>query len=485
MTFKEQKPMTDLVSYYVQTNSSPGPASLFRRRPGQVDERFVSGEKETWRCHSGLKKYEAGRADDDFYAIHPDEAERVIAWYREIRRVGIDKVSRPPLLGEWSVGCAWLVSLKEGPLPEQTVETILSRLGMARRTHGADLGERTVGLRVLRSDMKCRWNFELHRSSSNSWFLSLLFLRLMPDERVIQGLRDEVYPLVEELGLDIVKEQVAIQDSWSNVIDIVKAGPHAGRVRRPTRGDEDEDQDRVLAVWFRGRMTERNLRTLHKRWNLTDEWGADLDEYWKLERGIGYLPNDTRFRAQLRLRRTSDDEDLWRFEIGIEGLRPPEETIDGWREDIVAAATAVDLVYERDWLAPRPMPHDQTPLLPPPVRTSAQVFVRYRAYLDGRFTASTLDGFRDKLGIDKRGRIDDDSKQVFGDRCLRDEKNRLVRLMLGRTFDGDWFLSLSYQDTPPDQATVDQLARDIHAAATQAGLTVSGEWHQPAPEDTA
>jgi hypothetical protein len=48
--------------------------------------------------------------------------------------------------------------------------------------------------------------------------------------------------------------------------------------------------------------------------------------------------------------------------------------------------------------------------------------------------------------------------------------------MLARTFDGDWYLSLSYQDDPPDG--IDELTQQIRAAAERAGLTVSGEWHQ-------
>jgi hypothetical protein len=451
--------MSDLVSYYVKTTGSPGPAALYRRRHfpergGRDDEYYVARE-DTWREGDGVRKYEAGRSDWDFYGVHPDEAEQVRAWFRRIAEVGLDGAGRPPLLGEWSVGYAWLVELR-GPLDDETVTTVLDRLGMTRR---AELGplERDLGLRVLHSDMECRWNFDLYRASENSWFLRLLYLRLTPDERVIEDLRAQVYAL----GLDIVNERVALQDSW----------PLSDRAR----GELRPRADWVLAMWFLGRLTEAALRTLHKRLNLASESGGDLEDDWIDEWGAGYLPNDSTFRAQLRLRRTAEDEHRWRFEIGVEGTRPPAAAVDQWRADIMAAATEAGLTYERDWLAPRPAPRDR-PVPAPPRRTSAQVRILHRWYLDGRFTDESLREFQRGTGITERGGVDDDTEQFFGDRTLRDEENRLVRLMLARTFDGDWYLSLSYQDDPPDR--VDQLTREIRTAAERAGLTVSSEWHQ-------
>jgi hypothetical protein len=131
--------------------------------------------------------------------------------------------------------------------------------------------------------------------------------------------------------------------------------------------------------------------------------------------------------------------------------------------------TDVGLQYERDWLAPRPVPRRSAA----PVR----VHVLYRVDLGGRFTAKTLAEFRDALAIEQRGRLEDDAEQFFGERYLRNEDNRLIRLLLARTFDGDWYMSCSYQGTPPDPATIDQVARDIRAAAARAGLRVRHEQH--------
>jgi hypothetical protein len=308
--------------------------------------------------------------------------------------------------------------------------------------------------------MECRWNFELYRSSSTRWFLRLLYLRLTPDDRVIERLREQVYGL----GLTIVNEQVSSQDSW----------PLSDRAR----GELRPRADWVLAMWFRGSLTESALRTLHTRLGMTAESGGDLDDDAIDEWGAGYLPNDGTFRARLRLRRTFDDETSWRFEVGIEGARPPDDAVEQWRADIMAAATDAELTYERDWLLPRPAPKDRPAPPPPPRRTSAQVRVLHRWYLDGRFTDETLREFQRATGIAERGRVDDDTEQFYGDRTLRDEENRLVRLMLARSFDGDWYLSLSYQDDPPGPAEVDRLAQEIRGAAQQAGLTVASEWHQ-------
>ena len=455
--------MADLVSYYVETTQAHGPATLFRRRPdaggGRVDEHLVPTDG-TWREHDGLRRYEDGQWDWDFYGIQPDEAEHVTTWLRRAAEVGRDDAGPPPVLGEWSVGRAWLVRLA-GPLTEETTATILGRLGMTRRAFPSDWRERDLGLRVLRADGECRWNFELYRASDKRWFLQLVFLRRTPDERVLQELRDQVYPLLRELGVAVVEELTGTQNSF----------PQSERARR----QRPDDEDRLLAVWFRGRMTEAGLRTLHARLGLAAESGGDLDDP-VLEWGATNLPNDTRFRAQLRLRREFADEDRWRFEIGLEGARPPEETIARWRDEIMAAAREVALAYESDWLAPRPT--HATPA-PAPAHASTPVSVLYRAYLDGRFTAGTLDEFRDALGIGRRGRIDDDTEQFFGERVLRDEPGGLVRLMLARTFDGNWYLSLSYQGEPPGNATVERLAMDIHAAAGRAGLAVRLEQHNP------
>lgn len=466
--------MADVVSYYVGTSPTHGPASVHRRRPdaehgARVDETFAPRE-DSWFSSDAVRKYEAGRADWDYYGVHPDEGEQMVAWLRRVVEAGRDDAGTPPVPGEWGVGYAWLVQLK-GPLSEETVTTVLDRLGMTRRAYVADWRERDLGLRVLRSDMAARWNFELYRASDERWFLRLVYLRRTPDERVIQELREQVYAVVAELGLEIVDEQVGSQESY----------PYSERAR----GERRTDADLVLAMWFLGRMTEEMLRTLHKRLGIEAEWGADLDDETVLEWGAGYLPNDGRFRAQLRLRRAFADENEWRFEVGIEGQRPPEATIDRWRAEIMAAATEVGLAYERDWLAPRPMPKDQTQPIEPPARTSAAVQVLYRAYLAGGFTAETLDEFREALGIGKHGRIDDDAEQFYGERTLRDGENQLVRLMLGRTFDGDWYLSLSYQGDPPVRPIVDQLARNIHAAAAGVGVTVSQEWHNPPGGDNS
>ncbi|ALG09274.1 hypothetical protein [Kibdelosporangium phytohabitans] len=459
--------MSDLVAYYVETSPWPEPA-LYRRRPdaqggGRVDESFVPRDG-TWRRSSGLRKHESGQADWDLYGIDPAEAEQVMAYKRRLAAGDGDDAGRSPVLGEWGVGDAWIVKLT-GTLSEAVVDEIVDRLGMTRRAPLSP-GERDLALRVLRSDSEARWNFELYRTDDDeTLYLRLRYLRLVPGERVIQALRDQVFPLAGELGLEIVDEQVMRQPSY----------PYSARARAELL----PDKDLLLVLWFRGAMTEGMLQTLQQQLGLRPEWSSDVDESTELEWGAGYLPNDGRYRAQLRLRRTFNDDDLWRFEIGYEGKRPPEETIDQWRDEITAAATGAGLRFERDWLRPRPAPESRTPLLPAPTRTAGQVHVLYRAYLSGGFTAESLDSFRDALGIEKRGRIGDDSEQYFGERVLREGDNRLVRLMLARSSANSWYVSLSYQDTPPDPATVDQIAREVHAAATAAGLTIGYEQRFP------
>lgn len=223
--------MNDLVAYYVETSDIPGPACVFRRRPvpepgmARADECFVPSEG-TWRGSTRLREYE-NPGDDvldrDFYGVLPDEAKSVMAWLREAAEVGRDHAGQPPVIGEWTVGQAWWVSLR-GPLTEETVETVADRLGMARRALVRPL-ERDLGLRVLRNDTEGRWNFELSRHAGDGWSLRLEYLRLKPGRSVIDGLRGQVYPLVEELGLVIAEERVYLVDSFPHTVRAAKDTP--------------------------------------------------------------------------------------------------------------------------------------------------------------------------------------------------------------------------------------------------------------------
>jgi hypothetical protein len=428
--------MNELVTYYVKSDWSPGPAGLCRRRPdvadgARVDERFDPRDG-TWSRTNELRKYESPRHDDDwdFYGVHPDESEQVVAWLRRVAEVGRDEAGRPPVLGEWSLGSAWWVELR-GPLSEETFGTVLARLAMTPRAPGISSWS-DLALRVLRSDTECRWNFTFGSTSDNEWYLHLEYLRVTPDERVIQGLRDDVYPVVDELGLDVVEESLGSVES-------LPLSERAAKQPRP-------DKDWLLAVWFRGQLTDDARQALTQRLRLT---------------------YDSTFSEQLRLHRSCPDEDRWRFEIGFEGRFPRAEVIDRWRADIVAMATGVGLEYEHAWLKPM-----------------RRMFELYRAYLAPRLTFETRRQLCETLGIKRFGRAANDEETDFGTRVLRAETNRTVLLSLKRTLDHDWYLSLAYQDTPPDQATLDKIGRDIRTAAAQTGLTVKQE-PPPAPPDLA
>jgi hypothetical protein len=221
----------NLVTYYVETSDISGPAALFRRRrspePGvaRADECFVPSDG-TWRSSTRLRKYESpgdDLPDWDFYGVLPDETGTVMAWLREAAEVGRDKAGRPPVIGEWTVGRAWWVFV-QGQLTEETAETVASRLGMARRAPVGPL-ERDLGLRVLRSDMEGRWNFELSSHGDASWVLHLEYLRLEPGKPVIDGLRGQVYPLVEQLGMEIAEERVHLTASFPHTVRAAKDKP--------------------------------------------------------------------------------------------------------------------------------------------------------------------------------------------------------------------------------------------------------------------
>jgi hypothetical protein len=200
--------MNDLITYFVETGRMGGPG-LCRRRPfpehdgTRDDEVFSVGG--VWRATTRVRDYESGREywDSEFYGVQPDEAERIMARSQE-----------PPLLCEWSIGDTWQVKFK-GELSDQAVDTILDRLDMTRRAVSVSHWlETDFGLRVLRSDLECRWYVDLRRTRwHRPWLLRLRYLRMAPDENVVRELRDQAYPLIEELGLEIDAEKVDLKKS--------------------------------------------------------------------------------------------------------------------------------------------------------------------------------------------------------------------------------------------------------------------------------
>lgn len=106
-----------------------------------------------------------------------------------------------------------------------------------------------------------------------------------------------------------------------------------------------------------------------------------------------------------------------------------------------------------------------------------QLRIRLKGKLGGQ-----LSGFREELGLNPRGRLDDDWDQEFGRRELRPREQGLVKLTLWRYADDDWMIALTYERDPLPTDEAEELRLNILDAATAAGLTVTAQFPSPAAQ---
>ena len=85
-----------------------------------------------------------------------------------------------------------------------------------------------------------------------------------------------------------------------------------------------------------------------------------------------------------------------------------------------------------------------------------QFSVRMKGELAGR-----LPEFREWVGLERRGRLDDDWDQKFGWRELRSREEGRVNLTLWRYKDDDWNIRLTYENDPLPVEEAEQLRRKV------------------------
>ncbi len=88
-----------------------------------------------------------------------------------------------------------------------------------------------------------------------------------------------------------------------------------------------------------------------------------------------------------------------------------------------------------------------------------------------------LSNFREQVGLDRRGRLDDDWDQEFGQRELRPKEQGHAKLTLWRYADDDWMIALTYDQNPIPEDQLEDLRRGILNAAATTGLTVTAQFH--------
>ncbi|WP_246398099.1 hypothetical protein [Mycobacterium vicinigordonae] len=89
--------------------------------------------------------------------------------------------------------------------------------------------------------------------------------------------------------------------------------------------------------------------------------------------------------------------------------------------------------------------------------------------------AEHLPEFLEQVGLQRRGRLDDDWDQEFGRARLRAREHGLVELTLWRYEDDDWLVNLTYEKDPLPAEQAEQLRRKVLAAAATAGMTVTAQ----------
>lgn len=99
---------------------------------------------------------------------------------------------------------------------------------------------------------------------------------------------------------------------------------------------------------------------------------------------------------------------------------------------------------------------------------SRALWVRLR----GQLTQETLARMREKLSLERRGRLTDAEDDLFGYRHLQHDDRNWINLDLIRSDDTHWVLAISHLNEPPPPELIDQTLSQIMAAAAELGLTV-------------
>lgn len=95
-----------------------------------------------------------------------------------------------------------------------------------------------------------------------------------------------------------------------------------------------------------------------------------------------------------------------------------------------------------------------------------------RVRLSGQMTQDTLAQMREKLSLERRGRLTDAEDDLFGYRHLQHDDQNWINLDLIRTDGTHWVLAISHLNEPPTSELLDQTLSQIMEAAADLGLTV-------------
>ena len=196
------------ISYYAEIShyGERGPVGLARRRRhptgGFFDESFTSGD--TWEPTSSVVKYQSmPELGEYFVPITDDEAAGLRQWFH-------DRSAVPPLIGGWSVGCAWSALLAGGT----PITQLINRLDLIPHGSLDDPNEHDPAFRILRNDAASRVTLTIFRGwrpDRLRWVIAIDYLHEEPSEALVHDIRKRVLTVAQELGYE--KED----ESWDDV----------------------------------------------------------------------------------------------------------------------------------------------------------------------------------------------------------------------------------------------------------------------------
>lgn len=95
-----------------------------------------------------------------------------------------------------------------------------------------------------------------------------------------------------------------------------------------------------------------------------------------------------------------------------------------------------------------------------------------RVSLSGQMNQDTLRRMREKLSLERRGRLTDAEDVFFGYRHLQHDDQNWINLDLIRSDDTHWVLAVSHLNEPPPPELLDQTLSRIIETAAELGLAV-------------
>jgi hypothetical protein len=106
---------------------------------------------------------------------------------------------------------------------------------------------------------------------------------------------------------------------------------------------------------------------------------------------------------------------------------------------------------------------------------------QFRILMKGEL-ARNLTEFRERVGLVRRGRLDDDWDQEFGRLRLRTREQGLVDLKLWRYADDDWMVNLRYEKDPLPADEAERWRRRVVDAATAVEMTITAQSEMERPK---